>query len=497
MGAGPGDPELITWRGVELLQQADVVLFDALSHPDLLKLCPQAEIRDVGKRAGQRATPQHLITNQLIELAQEGKRVVRLKGGDPLLFARGAEEALALRAAGVRFEIVPGVTSPVAASAFAGIPLTHRDASSSVTFITGTDQEGKSWSPQAWKKLATATGTICIFMGMRRIREITRALIEGGREGSTPAAAIRWGARPVQRTVVGCLSDISERVEAEGLTSPAMIVVGEVISLREQMRWYDNKPLFGCRVVIPRPRHQAGTTAKLVRQRGAIPVLAPAIEIVPPRESAALRSSALRADSYDWVVFTSQNGVDAFFDQIKKLRKDARVFGRARIGVIGPKTAASLERYGITADLVAQEYVAESLAAQLLLAEPPPGRLLLVRAAEAREVLPQMLREAGVAVDVVEAYQTRLAEGAAAQVLCDAVSDSADAVLLSSSSMARSLVQALGSEAATILKNVAVASIGPVTTSALRELGIEPDLQAEKYTVPGLLDALERHFEAS
>src|SRR5690606_453684 len=271
LGAGPGDPDLITQRGAMLLAEADVVLHDALSHPELLDLCPQAEIVDVGKRYGKRATPQPEITEKLVSYARAGKKVVRLKGGDPFLFARGSEEALALSQAGVRFEIVPGVTSAVAATAFAGIPLTHRDASSSVTFITGSDREGKEWSPEAWKKLATATGTICVYMGMRRIAAITQAVIEGGRDPSTPAAVVRWGARPKQRTVVGTLESIAEKARVAGLESPAIIVIGDVVDLREELRWYDARPLFGKRVLVARPSHQAVETARALRRRSAEP----------------------------------------------------------------------------------------------------------------------------------------------------------------------------------------------------------------------------------
>src|SRR6478752_69428 len=269
VGAGPGEPGLITVRGQSVLSRAEVVLYDALAHPALLEHCPQAELHNVGKRYGEDSAAQDAITQQMIELARQGKRVVRLKGGDPFMFARGAEEALALADAGIPFEVVPGVASPVAASAYAGISLTHREVSASVTFITGSDRAGHEWSPESWKKLATATDTICVLMGMRRIGEITRAIMDGGRSPSTPAAVIHWGARPEQRVVTSTLEGIADAAHRAGLTNPSIIVVGEVVNLREKLAWYDSRPLSGKRVVIPRAVDQARDTAAALRERGA------------------------------------------------------------------------------------------------------------------------------------------------------------------------------------------------------------------------------------
>lgn len=494
VGAGPGDPELITWRGVQVLRRADVVLYDALSHPDLLDLCPQAELRDVGKRYGQRATPQSEINAQLLELAAHGKKVVRLKGGDPFLFARGSEEAWALAEAGIPFEIVPGVTSPVAASAFAGIALTHRDLSSSVTFITGSDREGKEWSKQAWTKLATATDTICIFMGMRRIDEITQALIEGGRSPDTPAAVVRWGARPRQRTVEGTLSNIAGLAQSAQLSSPAIIIVGEVVELRKKLRWYDNRPLFGKRVLLPRPLHQAKESARLVRERGATPLLVPALQIGPPADLGPLRMAVAEAFRYDWVIFTSANGVAAFFAEVRALDRDARVFGRARIAVIGEKTAQALQTYGLRADLVATRFVAESLVEDLLAVQPAPSQVLIPRAREARELLPEELRARGIHVDVVPAYVTHPVQGESAARLLSALESEVDVALFTSSSMVHSVVAALGKDATLLLSRVTIVSIGPVTSETLRQYGLTPQVEAQVYTVDGALDALEAHL---
>jgi uroporphyrinogen III methyltransferase / synthase len=495
VGAGPGDPGLITVRGRDLLRVCDVVLYDALSHPALLELCPPSvELRDVGKRGGSKSATQDWITSQLIELARAGRQVVRLKGGDPLLFARGAEEALALREAGVEFEIVPGVSSPVAAAAYAGIPMTHRDLSSSVTFITGSDREGKSWSPEAWKRLATATETICVLMGMLHIDDITAAIIEGGRSPHTPAAVIMWAARPAQRVVTAPLAEIAEASRRAGLSNPALIVVGDVVGLRESLRWYDRQPLFGRRLLIPRPRHQAGGTAEAIRRRAAEPIILPTIEIGPAPDPEALRSAARRVAEYDYCLFTSANGVDRFFEALAQVSLDARAFGRCKVGAIGPKTAEALVPHGIRSDLTAEEFVGESLA-QAILDVGGARRVLIPRARVAREELPELLRKGGVTVDVVPAYETRPAGHESKARLARLIADSeVDVILFTSSSTVDALLDMLGPDATTMLSRVTLASIGPITSRTAASRGLEVAVTAETYTVEGLLDALEKHY---
>ncbi len=493
MGAGPGEPDLITLRGRDLLAKAEVVLYDALSHPGLLEFCPQAELIDVGKRYGKRATPQPEITRLLLRFAGQGKRVVRLKGGDPLIFARGAEEALALAEAEVPFEVVPGISSPIAAAAFAGMSLTHRDLSSSVTFITGSDRAGKEWSPEAWQKLATATGTICVLMGMRRIEEITQAIIEGGRDPATPAAVVRWAARPKQRTVVSTLGEIAGAARKSGLSSPAIIIVGEIVQLREQMNWYESLPLFGQKILVPRPAHQAAKTAEEIRRRGAAAIVQPAIEIEPPARSDELECALSRLYVYDWIVLTSQNGVDRTMEALSRIGRDARAFSRTQIAVIGTRTGEALERFGLRADLVAPKFVAESLVEALLARLGSSRRILLCRAAQARDVLPVSLREAGAEVDVVAAYQTHSVTGGARKALEEAAQQ-CDVVLLTSSSMVTSLMQALGDRVAELLSERWVLSIGPITTATCKEAGIRVDVEAAEHTVTGALDALEAAF---
>ncbi len=491
VGAGPGDPGLVTVRALELLRAADVVLYDALAHPALLDECrSDALLRDVGKRYGQDSPSQDAINRELIEHALAGKRVVRLKGGDPFLFARGSEEAEALAAAGVVFEVVPGVTSPVAAAAYAGVSLTHRELSSSVTFITGSDRAGVEWSAEAWKKLATATDTICVLMGMRRIEQIAQAIIDGGRSPSTPALVVMWGTRPEQRVVSAPLERIAAKAREAGIKNPAVIVVGEVASLREKLRWFDARPLFGKRVLVPRPAKQASLTARAIRLRGAEPVVFPLIEIVDPPDPDALLSAASDTGSYDWVVFTSANGVERFFAALSSLGRDARAFGAAQIGVIGPKTAAALASRGIEADLIAEAYVGESLADALI--ERGAKRVLVPRALEAREVLPAMLAARGIAVDVVAAYETkRLSSERASELVRLFESGGIDVALFTSSSTVTALTDALGARAVELLARVTVASIGPITSQALERAGVRVNVTAASYTVEGLLAALE------
>lgn len=494
VGAGPGDPGLISVRGLEVLCAADVVLYDALAHPALRAMCRKdADLRDVGKRFGQPSSVQLAINAELVALAQAGKSVVRLKGGDPLLFARGAEEALALVAAGVEFEIIPAVSSPVGAATFAGIPLTHRELSSSVTFITGSDRAGVPWSPESWKKLATATDTICVLMGMRRIDAIAAAIIEGGRAPETPAAVIQWGARPAQRVVVATLATVAEASRAAGLSNPAIIVVGEVVRLREELAWYEKKALFGKRLLVPRPSGQAERTASAIRGRGGDPIVLPLIEIAPPPEPEALARALANARDYDWVLFTSENGVERCFEVLAGLGLDARVFGQSRLGVIGPKTGEALRAHGLVPDVVASEHVGEGLAREVL-ARGVPRKVLLARALVARDALPDALRAAGASVDVVAAYETKPSADAAARLLELFEAGGVDAVLLTSSSTVETLVTALGQRARELCAKVTLASIGPVTTETALRLGLRVDVSAESYTVNGLLDALERHY---
>jgi uroporphyrinogen III methyltransferase/synthase len=489
VGAGPGEADLISCRGRDLLERADVVLFDALSHPDLLEYCRGAELIDVGKRYGERSPAQALISEQLIEQARRGVRVVRLKGGDPMMFARGGEEALALEQAGIPFEIVPGITSPVAAAEFAGIPLTHRELSNSVTFITGSDREGVDWSAEAWQKLATATGTICVLMGMRRIGEIADAIVRGGRAESTPTAVVMWGARPEQRVVVGTLANIAERTRAAGLSNPSIIIVGEVVELRERLNWYEQRPLFGRRVLVPRPHAQAGATARALRERGAAAVVRPAIEIDTAPHRAGLDALVDRLGTFDWIVVTSANGVEALLEAVERRGADSRAFASAKLAAIGPRTAAAFGRAGLRADLVADDFVAEGLLDKLKPQLVPRARLLVVRAEEARSILPDTLRDWGAEVTVAPAYRTRPVAGEALLQLISAVESGVDTVLFSSSSMVDAVVGALAERAASLLARLSIICIGPITAATAAGHGLQVDLVSPVHTIDGTLDA--------
>jgi uroporphyrinogen III methyltransferase/synthase len=495
VGAGPGDPGLITVRGAEVLSQAEVVLYDALSHPALLELChSEAELRDVGKRGGQNSPDQSWITEQLIELARAGRQVARLKGGDSFLFARGAEEALALSDAGIDFEIVPGLSSPIGTAAYAGISLTHRGMSSSVTFITGSNKAGEEWSEADWRKLATATDTVCILMGMRKLRFIAAALIAGGRDPATPTAVIQWGARPEQRVVEAPLSQLADAVETAGLSNPAVVIIGEVARLREKLAWYDNRPLFGKRILVPRAAPQAKDAAHAIRQRGAEPVLFPAIEIHDPPDPQPLRDAARNVASYDYVLFTSANGVERFFAELKLQGRDARAFATAKVGVIGPRTGFVLQQHGVTPDLVAEQFVGEALAEAL--APFAPKRVLIPRALVARDELPALLRKQGATVDVVAAYETKPVAPEKVRILVSQFEAGEIAtVLFTSSSTVTSLCDALGADASKVLSQTTVSCIGPITAKTAIDRGLKVDVQASEYTLAGLLDALENHFQ--
>jgi uroporphyrinogen III methyltransferase / synthase len=515
IGAGPGDPSLLTLRAADVLGRCDVVLYDALAHPSLLDwMKPGAEARFVGKRGGEYSEPQEAINRALVEHATQGKLVGRLKGGDPLLFARGAEEALYLAERGIPFEIIPGVSSPVAASAYAGIPLTHRDLASSVLFLTGTAREGTGPDGHDWQRLATRAGTICVLMGLRRLREIAGALIAYGRDPQALTAVVQSGSRPDQRTITGPLERIADLAIEAGIVGPALVIIGAVVGLRERLRWFDTRPLFGRRVLVTRAKEQAGRLTRCLMEAGADAVAAPTIAIHPPDDPAPLAAAVARLGGYDWVALTSANGVERLFAEIERQGRDARAFGAARVAAIGPGTAAALAARGIRADLVPGEFRGEALAAALLEASgaAPAGRassegassegaggrwprVLLPRARVARDAFPEAVRAAGGEVDVVAAYESRApGAGDVARLRELLASGKIDVVTLTAASTVENLVAMLGAEAPRLLSGVALASIGPITTAAAERAGLSVAVTAEVYTIEGLVSALERHF---
>ena len=505
VGAGPGDPELLTLRGAALLASADVVLHDELIHPAVLAhVRAGAEVRAVGKRGGaavEKQARQGEIEATLIALAKEGRRVVRLKGGDPFLFGRGSEEAEALAGAGVPFEIVPGVTAPLAVAAYAGISLTHRDLASSVTIASGTTRAGR---PFDFREIAGVSGTICVLMGMRRIEDVTRGLIEeAGKDPSTPAAVIEQGTRAEQRTVTGRLDAIAAVARAAAMANPALIVVGPVVALREKIRWFDDRPLFGKRVLVVRAEGQSEDTARLVRRRGGDPISFPAIVLQAPPDPGRVTRAAHALGTYDLVAFTSENGVTRFLGRLREEGLDARAFGRAKIAAIGSGTAAALGPWGLVADIVPKDFVGEALAKSILDAlggsgKKPDGtrvRVLIPRALVAREVVPEVLRAAGCEVDVVPVYET-VAPPAERREALRALLEArrVDVVMLTSSSTVTHLVDLVGEGAADLLAPVLLASIGPITTDTATKRGLTVGVTAEVSTVPGLLSAIEAHL---
>ncbi|HJL20359.1 MAG TPA: uroporphyrinogen-III C-methyltransferase [Sandaracinaceae bacterium LLY-WYZ-13_1] len=497
LGAGPGDPELITARALRRLGEADLVLYDALVHPDLLEhVRPSAETVFVGKRAGRPSARQQRINERMLEAARAGRIVARLKGGDPYLFGRGSEEAELLAEHGVPFEVVPGVPSPMAAMAYAGISLTHRTRSSSVAYLTATESVQKDASSHDWAKLATGPQTLVIFMGMRKLPTLMRRLIEHGRPADTPAAVVQWASLPKQRTVVGTVATIAERAREAGLGLPALTIVGDVVELRQTLRWYDTQPLFGRRVLVTRPAHQSQAISRMLRDHGAEPICVPAIRIEPPEDAGPLREAVADAGRYRWVVFTSRNGVRAFFEEVARQERDSRVLGGARICAIGPATAEELTVHGLRPDVIPEEFKGEGAAEAVMAADPDLAghRVLLPRAAVARQALPEMLREAGAEVDVVPAYQTLGASEGDAIRLRELIHHRrVDVLTFTSPSTVREVAGALGEHADAIGEGFTIACIGPITAAAAEERGWPVHVVPEDYTAEGLLDALVTH----
>jgi len=494
IGAGPGDPGLFTLKGKRCLEEADVIAYDALANPRLLvDAKPDAEMIYVGKRGGQHALPQEEIGRLLVERARAGKVVARLKGGDPFVFGRGGEEAEELAAAGVPFEIVPGVTSAVAAPAYAGIPLTHRDFTSTVAFVTGHEDPTKEDTSIAWDKIATGIGTLVFFMGVSQLPEIVKRLVGHGRSPETPAAVIRWGTRAEQRVVTGTLSTLVER--SAGVKPPALIVVGEVVTLREKLRWFEDKPLFGKRILVTRAREQASAFGQRLEAAGGEVIEFPTIQIEPPESWEPLDAAIARIRDYQWVVFTSANGVRHFWDRLRNAGRDVRDLFGIRVCAIGPATAAALLDRGIRADVVPAEFKAEALAEAVGSEGMQGARVLLARAAEAREVLPTELTRRGATVDVVPTYRTVKNTANAEELRALLRDGKIDAVTFTSSSTVRYFLELVGAEAPERLRGVVVARIGPSTADTAARHGSASNVVPDSYTIPALADALIRHFQ--
>jgi len=498
VGAGPGDPGLITWRGVECLRRADAVLYDYLVNPRILVHARAgAELQSLGRHGGStapaeirdRIMPQADVNRRLIELARAGKTVVRLKGGDPAVFGRLAEEAEALTAAGVPLEIVPGITAALAAGSYAGIVLTHRDEASAVAFVTGRETDDKPSAGLDFAALAAFPGTLVFYMGLTTAGRWTAELMVHGKPADTPAAIVRRCSWPDQQTLRGTLGTLADLVARHHLRPPAIVIVGDVVAWDENAAWFTARPLWGKRVLVTRPAEQAAAARDLLEELGAQVVVQPAIEIQPPEEWSLVDRAIARLADYDWLVFSSANGVAFFLDRLEATGGDLRRLGPIKLAAIGPGTADELAQYRLRADLVPPEYRAESLADSL--GHSGARRLLLVRASRGREVLAEQLSAAGAAVDQVVAYQNLDVQHPDPATEAALAEGRIDWITVTSSAIARSLARLYGP----LLGRARLASISPLTSATLRGLGWPPAAEAAEFTFPGLVRAIVAAIE--
>ena len=494
IGAGPGDPELLTLKGRRCLEAADCVVYDHLVNRELLQFAPGgAERVYVGKQGGHDHISQTEINSLLLARARQGKTVARLKGGDPFIFGRGGEEAEVLAGAGIPFEVVPGVSAGSAAPAYAGIPLTHRDYGPTVAFVAAQQDPNKEDPLLDWGNISSAAQTLVFFMGARSLRQVVEQLTRHGRSPATPVALIRWGTRPSQEVVTGTLESILHR--AGPMDPPTLIVVGEVVRLRERLRWFDNRPLFGKRVLITRPRRQAQDFRRALELLGAKAISFPTVEVREPDSWAMLDRALETIDRYDWLIFTSVNGVKYFFQRYFRRHPDIRQLKGVRIAAIGPATRRAVLDFNLAVDTLPSDYQAEGLVESLRGKVVKGMRVLLPRARVAREVLPQQLQRQGARVEVVEAYRTAPPDNAPSQWRQVLDESPPDMVVFTSSSTVANLSDLTHPEPlAQSLKGVAVACIGPITAGTARELGLQVDLVPEKYTTASLIEAMEAYF---
>jgi uroporphyrinogen III methyltransferase/synthase len=493
IGAGPGDPGLISVKGMECLKKAEVVIYDYLSNPRLLVHCrPEAEKIYVGKKGAQHTLEQEDINRLLVQKAAAGNVVARLKGGDPFVFGRGGEEAEALVEAGIPFEVVPGITAAVAAPAYAGIPVTHRDLTSTFALITGHEDPSKEESAIDWAKVATGIGTLAFYMGVKNLPRIVHKLMENGRSPDTPVAVIRWGTMPEQQTVTGTLSNIVERVKKAKLMAPAITLVGEVVKLREQLNWFEKRPLFGKKIVVTRSRAQASEFIEELEALGAEAVEMPTIRIADPEDFAPLDAAIDNIESFDWIVLTSVNAVGRFIDRLLARGKDIRDLKGIKICAIGSATADEVSKYKMRVDLIPPKYVAESIVESLQKTDEIKGKkFLLPRADIARSLLPDEIKRLGGEVLEVDVYRTVLEEEADQQVIERLLSGDIDLVTFTSSSTVRNFAQLLGPDRLDQIKSrTCFASIGPITTQTAKELGIPIHIEAEQHDIPGLAETI-------
>ncbi len=493
VGAGPGDPGLLTLRGKSCLQEADVVLYDHLANPALLDyVSPKAERIYVGRRGCGTYRPQDEINQLILGKAREGKRVVRLKGGDPFVFGRGGEEAEWIVEHQIPFEVVPGVTSAVAVPAYAGIPVTHRTLASTVAFITGHEDQDKEETVLEWPRFAAAEGTLVFLMGVKNLPMIVSRLVEEGKSVDTPVALIRWGTYAKQYTVIGTLRDIVDRAKSANIRPPTIVVVGEVVRLREQLNWFETQPLFGKRVLVTRAKAQASELSNLIRAQGGEPIECPTIDIGPPDNWEEVDEAIEHLATYQWLVLTSVNGVKAFMQRLWHHSRDARALAGVRVCCIGPRTAEEVRVFGINADLVPETYQAEGLIEVLKRAGVSGQRVLLARAAEAREILPNELERLGAFVRIVTVYKTVVPPIERERIQQMFRDQLIDVVMFASSSTARNFFQLFDGthDLKKNLNGTIIASIGPITAKTIREMGLDVHVMAAQNTIPALVQSL-------
>lgn len=493
IGAGPGDAGLITLKAVESLRLADVVIYDNLVNEELLKYAPgRARFIYAGKKGGDHTLSQDKINELLAKEALAGNTVARLKGGDPFIFGRGGEEAEVLAAYGVPFEVIPGVTSAIAVPAYAGIPLTHRGLTSTVAFITGHEDPAKEKSEIDWQALA-GIGTLVFLMGVKNIAQITESLMAHGKSPQTPAALIRRGTTPQQEIIAAPLADIAALAQAAAFAAPAILVVGKVVDLRETLQWFEKKPLSGKGVVITRPEKQADDLAILLEKEGAQAISFPTIKIIPPGDWGSLDAALQQLDTYSWIIFTSANGVQYFFERLREINKDVRELKGVQICCIGPATAGQMTKMGIRVDLVPDEYIAEGILRSFAGRDLQGKKILIPRASKARNILPEGLRKLGAAVDVATAYQT-VNSGRKKEELEELIRENKiNVITFTSSSTVTNFLEIAGKDFS-LPPQIRIACIGPVTAATARKAGFSVDIQQDQYTMEGLAQSLVDYY---
>ncbi|WP_196593662.1 uroporphyrinogen-III C-methyltransferase [Pectinatus sottacetonis] len=492
IGAGPGDPGLLTLKGCKCIKKADVIVYDYLADKKLLAYAKKnAELIYVGKKANNHTMKQEDINQVLVNKAKMGKIVARLKGGDPFVFGRGGEEALALKKAGQIFEVIPGVTSAISAAAYAGIPVTHRKVAASFAVITGHEDPSRKESGLNWKNLAVGIDTLVFLMGVGNLPHITKQLIANGRAADTPAALVRWGTKQQQEVLVTTVANAAEDVYKYGLKPPAVFIVGDVVKLRNDLRWFDNKRLFGRKIIVTRARQQASKLTAKLTELGAECIEAPSIQIQDPDDSFASMDKAIsNISTYNWLVFTSTNGVDRFFARLYSKDMDVRKLSDIKVAAIGSSTAKSLLKYGIKADIVPQEFRAEAIIEKIMPYIAKNIKILIPRAKQAREILPEELRKAGVVVDVVQCYKTVTADFDYSGIVEKLQNHEINMITFTSSSTVTNFIKLINNKVS-LLDNVIKACIGPITAETCKANRIKPDIIAQTYTIDGLVKAIE------